>query len=135
VGRAGDEAKEEEKEDTASASVADNIVEEVVADEDGFKVKKTFRINDDGSRTEVDMFEAAAASSQKSSKVTTLGTRMEKPPITGVSGGGAAEGSNWETFYTDDAERKPYYVNKKTGVTQWDEPKRWWSGGRWIEAE
>ena len=135
VGKAGDEAKEEEKEDSASASVADNIVEEVVADEDGFKVKKTFRINDDGTRTEVDMFEAAAASSQKSSKVTTLGTRMEKPPITGVSGGGAAEGSNWETFYTDDAERKPYYVNKKTGVTQWDEPKRWWSGGRWIEAE
>ena len=83
----------------------------------------------------MDMFEAAASKTQKSAAMTTLGTPMEKPPITGVAGGGAAEGSNWETFYTDDEQRRPYYRNKKTGVTQWEEPKRWWSGGRWIEAE
>ena len=141
VGRVGDEAKEEvaveQEKDFASAvaTATENIVEEIVVDEDGFKTKKTFRVNPDGSKTEVDMFEAAASKTQKSAAMTTLGTPMEKPPITGVAGGGAAEGSNWETFYTDDEQRRPYYRNKKTGVTQWEEPKRWWSGGRWIEAE
>ena len=120
---------------SAVATATENIVEEIVVDEDGFKTKKTFRVNPDGSKTEVDMFEAAASKTQKSAAMTTLGTPMEKPPITGVAGGGAAEGSNWETFYTDDEQRRPYYRNKKTGVTQWEEPKRWWSGGRWIEAE
>ncbi|MGA0060947.1 MAG: hypothetical protein ACO3RU_15310, partial [Planctomycetota bacterium] len=109
----GDEAKEEvaveqEKDfGSAAATATENVVEESVVDADGFKTKKTFRINPDGSKTEVDMFEAAASKAQKSATVTTLGTPMEKPPITGGAGGGAAEGSNWETFYTDDEQRRP----------------------------
>ena len=49
--------------------------------------------------------------------------------------GGDTWGSNWDTYYTEDDSRTPYYVNRVSGKTQWEEPKRWWSSGRWVDAE
>ena len=53
-----------------------------------------------------------------------------------ISGGeGGAWGSDWDTYYTEDENRTPYYVNRVTGTTQWEEPKRWWANGMWIDAK
>ena len=51
----------------------------------------------------------------------------------GAAISGAAEGSAWDTFFTDDANRTPYYVNRNTGEKRWEEPERWWSGGKWVD--
>lgn len=51
-----------------------------------------------------------------------------------VSGDGTW-GSNWDEYLTEDETRTPYYVNRVSGKTQWEKPKRWWSSGRWIDAE
>ena len=53
-----------------------------------------------------------------------------------ISGGEGGEwGSDWDTYYTEDESRTPYYVNRVTGTTQWEEPKRWWANGMWIDAK
>ena len=53
-----------------------------------------------------------------------------------TSGGEGGEwGSDWDTYYTEDESRTPYYVNRVTGTTQWEEPRRWWSNGKWIDAK
>ena len=53
-----------------------------------------------------------------------------------ISGGEGGEwGSDWDTYYTEDESRTPYYVNRVTGTTQWEQPRRWWSNGKWIDAK